>query len=189
MMKIKPEWLTAIFTGIVALTGVCALFYASSQIRQAHEEAQVQHLLTLEKEYRTEPLATYRRVCAQKRLAGEDEPNEEIELLNFFETVALLTNRGYLNDTDVWETFSWDIFSLYADDRENIEQDQKKDANEFLNLALLVSRLEVIEKSRHGADSKPSKDDLNEYWTGESKKMGVDAPLSKHSHTAKIVPK
>jgi hypothetical protein len=56
MMKIKPEWLTAIFTAAIAITGVCALFYAKGQIRRARDEAQVQHLLGLENEYKSRML-------------------------------------------------------------------------------------------------------------------------------------
>ncbi len=179
MMKVKPEWLTAIFTASIAVTGVCALLYAKGQIRQARDEAQVQHLLVLENEYRTEPMATYRKVCAQKRLAGVEEPDEEVEVLNFFETVALLANHGYLKDTDVWETFSYDILSVYADDRENIEQDRKEDPNDYSNLVLLIPRLETIDESRHGSATKPSKEDLHDYWVSESK-IGVGAPIAQH---------
>jgi hypothetical protein len=171
-MKIKAEWLTVFFTAVIAITGVWALIYASSQIRQARDEAQVQHLLTLDMEWKAEPMLTYRRVCAQKRLAGVEEPDEEVELLNFFETVALLANHGNLKDADVWETFSYDIFPLYADDREDIEQDRKVDPNDYANLLLLIPRLEAIEALRHGTASKPSKDDLHEYWETESK-IGV----------------
>ena len=156
MLNLKPEWLTATFTGVIALTGVLALNYAKGQINQARDEAQVQHLMGFEREYKSEPMATYRRVAAQRRLAGVDEPAEEAELLNFFETVALLANHGYLKDTDVWETFSYDIFALYADDRENIEQDRKDDPNEYQQLMVLIPRLEVIEQAQHGKQSKPS---------------------------------
>jgi hypothetical protein len=179
MTKIKAEWLAVFFTAIIAVTGVWALVYAEGQIRQARDEAQIQHLLVLENEYKSEPMATYRKVCAQKRLAGVDEPDEEIEILNFFETVALLANDGYLKDADVWETFSLPIFSLYADDRENIEQDRKQDPSDYSSLALLISRLERIETARHGGAAKPSKDDLRGYWESESK-IGVGAPVTRH---------
>jgi hypothetical protein len=66
----------------------------------------------------------YRQLYAQKRIGG-GEPFPEVEtLLNFFETVALLVNRSYLKDTDVWETFSLHIFPLCADARDGIEQDR-----------------------------------------------------------------
>jgi hypothetical protein len=181
MTKIKAEWLTVFFTAIIAATGVWALIYASGQIREAREEAQVQHLLTLENEYKSEPIATYRKVCAQKRLAGVDEPDEEVEILNFFETVALLANHGYLKDADVWETFSYDIFAVYADDREDIEQDRKQDANDYANLMLLIPRLEAIEESRRGTTAKPSKEDVRAYWESEAK-IGAGTPIGRHKH-------
>jgi hypothetical protein len=178
MIKVDPQWLTAVFTGIVAGAGVWALVYASGQIRQARQEAQIQHLLSLDHEYRSEPMVTYRRVCAQKRLLNMEGPDEEFQLLDFFETVALLANHGYLKDTDVWETFSLDIFSLFADARETIEQDQKDDPAEYSNLSLLVPRLEAIEGSRHGTSAKPSKEDLRKFWEGESR-VGVGTPIAR----------
>lgn len=182
MAKLKPEWLTAVFTGVVAAAGVWALVYASGQIRQAHEEAQILHLLTLDTEFRSEPMVTYRRVCAQKRLAGVKDPDEEFKLLDFFEGAALLANHGYLKDTDVWEFFGGDILSLYADERETIEQDQKNDPTEYSNLTLLNPRLEAIDEARHGTAAKPSKDDLREYWRSEAV-VGVGTPPSRHKQT------
>src|SRR5260370_41744860 len=123
--KFTAERLTAIFTAIIAVTGVAALVYAHLQLREAHEEAQIQHLLAFDQQYRQEPMISYRRAYATKRLAGIEDPPEEGRLLDFFETIGLLVNRGYLNDTDVWETFGNEIMPVYADSREIIEQDQK----------------------------------------------------------------
>ena len=171
-MKIKLEWLTAAFTGVIAVTGICALRYAEGQIRQARDEALVQHLIALDKEYNSEPLKTYRKVCAQKRLAGEEEPDEEVELVNFFETVALLANKGELKDEDVWETFSPVIFPLYADARDNIEQDRKEDHADYQNLVLLVPRLEAIDEAHNGSGTSPSKDAIHLFWESEAQ-LGV----------------
>ncbi|MGD0307359.1 MAG: hypothetical protein ABSC71_21235 [Candidatus Acidiferrales bacterium] len=165
--KLSPEWITSIFTAVLAVTGAGALWYAHEQIAEAHNEAQIQHLLSLDQQYNSEPMVTYRKACAQKRLAGEDYPEEEDRILGFFENVGLLVNRGYLNDTDVWEDFSTDIFSYYADSREMIEQDQKDDKPEFSNLVSLVQRLEVIEQAHGGTLAKPSKDDLKDFWDSE----------------------
>jgi hypothetical protein len=140
--KLSPEWITSIFTAVLAVTGAGALWYAHEQIAEAHNEAQIQHLLSLDQQYNSEPMVTY-------------------------ENVGLLVNRGYLNDTDVWEDFSTDIFSYYADSREMIEQDQKDDKPEFSNLVSLVQRLEVIEQAHGGTLAKPSKDDLKDFWDSE----------------------
>jgi hypothetical protein len=144
-MKIKAEWLTAIFTAVIAATGVWALLYASGQIRQmreetqrARDEARIQHLLLFDDVYRKEPMVTYRRSYAKQRLRGVEDPYEGYEVLDFFEGIALLTNKGYLNETDVWEMFGIDIFSVWSDERDNIEQDQKTDPASYSNLSQLV---------------------------------------------------
>lgn len=183
MARPRPEWLTALFTGIIAVTGMWALRFAKGQIREARAEAQVQHLLALDSEYRTEPTVTYRKACAQKRLAGVKEPREETQLLEFFDGVALLANRGYLRDEDVYDRFAWDIFSLYTDDQENIEQERKYDPTNYSNLMLLVPRLETIDDARHGTLAKPTKDDLRDYWN-EQLAVGVGTPPSRHEPTS-----
>jgi hypothetical protein len=125
--RFNPDWLTGVFTTIIAFISVAALIYAHLQLKEAHEESQVQHLLSLQQQYEQEPMVTYRKIYATKRLAGVEDPPERYKMLDFFEEVALLVKRGYLSDTDVWKTFSSEIFPLYADSRDTIEQDRKKD--------------------------------------------------------------
>jgi hypothetical protein len=177
----RADWWTAIFTGLLATVTAGALWYAHQQISASHEEAQVQHLLELDQRYSQEPMVTYRKLYAQKRLKG-GEPFPEVErLLDFFETVALLVNRGYLNETDVWETFSEDIFPLFADARDTIEQDRKDEPAEYSNLVPLVGRLESIEIARHGTAYKPSKDDITGYWKDEAA-IGPGTPTEHRRH-------
>jgi hypothetical protein len=165
--KLNWNLLTAIATSILAVTGFLALVLASQQLKQNSEEAQIQHLLTLSAQYEQEPMVTYRKVCARKRLSGETYPPEEDRILSFFETVALLMNRGYLKDTDVWETFSTEIFPLYADAKDSIAGMQKDDPPTYTNFISLVKRLETIEASQHGTFSKQSIDDVRRFWQDE----------------------
>ena len=72
-----------------------------AQLKDKREADQVQHLLTLVSEFDQEPMATYRRALAEKRLKGERDPIELYRVLDFFETIGLLVNRGYLNEEDV----------------------------------------------------------------------------------------
>ncbi|HEX9223252.1 MAG TPA: hypothetical protein VF860_07970 [Candidatus Acidoferrales bacterium] len=180
--KFNPDWLTGIGTAIIACTGMFALAYAHWQLSEAHEEAQVQHLLMLNHEYEQEPMVTYRRTCAVKRLAGADGFPEEGRILDFFETVGGLVDRGYLKDTDVWENFANQIFPLYADARDTIERDRKTDPAEYSNLLSLVQRLEFIEDQHHGTLAKPSKDDIKEFWKDETT-TGVGTPTGRHKHS------
>ena len=116
-----------LFSGIVAITAVGALMFARVQIKdnrqalerqleQSHKEDQIEHLLAMVHEFDQDPMATYRRDLAKKRLAGKpDDPYEIYRELDFFETVDVLVDHGYLNDKDVWDQFRWWIFNLNAD--------------------------------------------------------------------------
>lgn len=178
----SPEWWTAAFTGILAGTAIWALVYARMQLSEAHAGAQIQHLLQLDQRYSQEPMVTYRKQYADKRIKGEEAFPEVDRVLAFFETVALLVNRGYLKDTDVWETFSHDIFPLYADVRDTIEQDRKEDPTEYSNLVSLVTRLENIEAAQHGTGDKPSRDDITDFWR-DGASTGIGTPSRKRKRS------
>jgi hypothetical protein len=180
--KFTAERLTAIFTAIIAITGVAALIYAHLQLREAHEEAQIQHLLAFDQQYRQEPMISYRRTYATKRLAGIGDPPEETRLLDFFETIGLLVNHGYLRDEDVWETFGNEIMPLYADARETIEQDQKDDPAEYTNFVSLAEQVESLERVHHGGLGKPSKEQVKEFWQDETT-IGLDTPTPRHKRS------
>jgi hypothetical protein len=70
-------WLTTAFTGVMMIAAVAAFFLARNQLNQDRDEAQIERRLNLAKQYDEEPLATYRKVYAQKRLQGITNPPEE----------------------------------------------------------------------------------------------------------------
>ena len=55
---------------------IYALFFAKAQIEEMHNEAQVEHLLTLVKQYDDEPMVTYRKRLAEQRLKSVEEPDD-----------------------------------------------------------------------------------------------------------------
>jgi hypothetical protein len=164
MQILSPEFWTACFTGTLAVIALVALIVAVAQLRESHAEAQVQHLLSLEQQFKQEPLLTYRRGLGEKRLKNEEDPDELYGLLDFFETVGLLVRRGYLNESDVWNVFSYDVFVLNADARQMLEQEQRDDPTTYAEFTSLVERLERIEKENHGTTAHPSKEEIMDYW-------------------------
>ncbi len=177
---LSSERLTTFFTAIITITAVWALIYAHWTLKQAHEEAQVQHLLSFIQQFEQEPMVTYRKFYASERLREIQDPSQQYDLLNFFDTLGLLVRRGYLNESDVWECFSYWAFPLYADTRATIEQDQKDDANVYSNFITLVERLKHIEAKHHGSTDRPSKDEVREFWQGESQ-IVAGSSIRKHS--------
>jgi hypothetical protein len=166
----QPDWWTAIFSGIVALTAVCALWYAHAQIEEAHGEAQIQHLVTLVNEFDQEPMATYRKGLADKRLnTKDDDPPELYRVLDFYKTVGRLVDRGYLNEDDVSNEFGYWILHLNADSemRANVEYEQKQDPNEYAVYLRLIDRSQRIDNTHGGKLSHISKDDVMAFYHEE----------------------
>ncbi len=194
----RPDWWNAIFSGILAVTAVGALWYARDQIKEtreesevqikeARQEAEVQHLLALVNQFDQEPMATYRRALAQKRLKREDEdPMELYRLLDFFETVGLLVNRGYLDEEDVWSEFGHWILTLNADSemRANVDYEQRRDPTEYAVYLSLVGRLQRVDTAHHGTASRISKEGVMAFYREELTIVG-GTPIRTHGRSPK----
>lgn len=161
------EWATAFFTAVIAVTGCWALIYAKSQLKQAREADRVQHLLRFVELFETEPLVSNRKGMAAKRLKDVREPPELDNILNFFETIGMLVKRGYLDEHDVWSSFSYWMFNIFADARESIEQEQKEDPTFYSDFSALMKRMSNIEAAEHGLADRPSQEEIKEFWQYE----------------------
>ncbi len=63
----KPDFWTAVFTGVLALTTLIAAFVGFRQLQEFRTVSKVQHLLALEEKFTKEPMLTQRRALAAKR--------------------------------------------------------------------------------------------------------------------------
>ena len=132
-------------------------------------------------------MATYRRGLAQKRLKGtDDDPMELYRLLDFFETIGLLVNRGYLNEEDVWNEFGDWILNLAADSemRPNIEYEQKSDPNAYALYLSLVERVKRIDAAHRGTGSSVSKEDVMAFYRDELTIVG-GTPIRAHRRSSR----
>src|SRR5260370_24058705 len=184
--RFGPDFWTAVFTGLLFLTTFVALIVGYRQLKEFHAESQVQHLLALDQKFEQEPMLTYRRGLAEKRLKNEADPDELYPVLDFFETVGLLLGRGYLDESDVWNTFSYPVFIVNADARQIIEQLQREDPTTYAEFNSLVERLQRIEAQNHGTSAHPSKEEIADYWKQElsaGKKQNIYS--RRHDHREK----
>jgi hypothetical protein len=159
---------TAIATAVLALTSIVALVYAIMQLSQAKQSDKIRHLLSFVNEFEREPISGWRRTTAKKRLAGEEYPDEAQDILNFFETIGLLVRRGFLDIHDVWSSFSYWMFNVHADFRDDIEQEQREDGSYYLDFCNLVEGLRKVEAEEEGKGDRPSKDEISEFWEDEA---------------------
>jgi hypothetical protein len=177
------ETWTAIFTGVLAAVTAGALWYAHSQIKEAHEEAQVQHLMSLVAQFDDEPMATYRKTLAEDRLQNKQDPAELYRVLDFFETVGVLTDRGYLNEDDVWNEFGYWVLHLYADDevQRDVNYEMNHQANEYHGFMSLLDRMNRIEKEHGGKSFRDLSQEVNQFYKEESHIL-AGSPTLAHRH-------
>ena len=182
-----PNWAeitTAFATSFVALTGITALYFAWSQLRQAREQTKIQHLVQFEREFSSEPLITYRCELAKKRSEGKREPSELYQILDFFETVGLLVRRGYLDASDVWSTFGYTVIILFADSRELVRDLQQEDPTSYSDFRLLADTMRKIETAEGGTSEIPSAEEIQDFWREEREvKSGTSIPKGKKKPT------
>lgn len=120
-----------------------------------------------------------RKSLAEKRLKKIEDPPELDIILNFFETIALLVKRNYLDLHDVWDCFSYWMLFIYADSRESLEQEREDDPTYYADFVSLVGRLKEIEKVEGAIRSRPSEDEIIEFWNYELG-LAVGLPSAKH---------
>jgi hypothetical protein len=175
--KVVVDVVSAVALSVAAGTGVWALIYASKQLTHAREAERVKHLVEFNREFDSEPMTKWRRIVAEQRLKGVN-PDESQRLLDFFETIGLLVRRGYLDEYDVWSTFSYWMFNIYADFREDIEQMQRDDKNYYLDSCELLERLREIEHEMGSRDDRPSREEIRDFWE-EEMKVVPGSPMKK----------
>jgi hypothetical protein len=186
-VKLVTDVVGAAATSVIAITGVVALIYASKQLKQAREAEKVKHLIEFIREFDSEPMTTWRKRVAEQRQKDVEYPDDTQHLLDFFETIGLLVRRGYLEVDDVWSSFSYWMFNIYADFREDIEQMQREDDSYYSDSTDLLEHLRKIEHDENGNGDRPSREEITEFWEDEAK-IVPGSPIKKNKR-AKAKPK
>jgi hypothetical protein len=70
------------------------------------------------------------------------------------------------------------MFNIYADFREDIEQERRLDESYYEDSCELLQRLEEIEKEEGDSDDRPSREEIKDFWRDEAKAL-LGAPLRK----------
>lgn len=179
------DWTTAWATVAIAFTSIVALIYAAFQLKQSRDIERVKHLVEFSQEFEQVPMTVYRKAVADKRAKGVECFFETQNILNFLETIGLLERRGYLNAEDVWNNFGYWMFNIYADFRDDIEQEQKDDPTYYEDFCRLVERIRKIEKKKGGTDDRPSKEEIKEFWQDEAETAAIGTPLRKRKTSKK----
>ena len=85
-----------------------------------------------------------RSLAAGNNLADPDDFVEMEDILDFFETIAMLTRKRALNLYMVWHTFDYWIERYYGVAKSYIHERQKRDPGVWEDLSWLVPKLEKL---------------------------------------------
>ena len=186
----KWERINAISSLALVIVGAGALLFAYFQIKEARNEAKIQHLVEVVQEFDGPHYSDMRRRLAiaridptQKNLRPLDvtaPPDDMIDLLDFYQHIGRLVTRGYLDPDDVYSEFSDPMFLLYTDARPLIDARQKEEIavwGDFTDLIAVMKRID--EGDNAGAGDHPSTEDMFEQYNADAASPAREPLLSK----------
>ncbi len=168
------DWLAvqAVATVALVVTSGGAISYAALQLKHEREYRMMNNLEEQWKLFLSESMAATRKRLAGDRLSGETlsaldieaPPASALEMLDFYEHLALLEKRGRLDLYDVWHTFYEWLQPVYADLRQVIESSKSGYQDHYSDLRKMLEKMDKIQRQRM---AKPGGKDHWELWTDE----------------------
>jgi hypothetical protein len=146
---------------------------AESHVTHLKQESQVRSLLLYEEKFDSPAIAVERKRMAKAFLAGV--PAEQIDdfVPNFFESMAMLFHRGYLDREMLWISFGHYMPKWWAACKDYIraDRDTHHDPTLFRGFEKMVDEFykdEVAATGESRAELEPSQEDIKTFLTQES---------------------
>jgi hypothetical protein len=186
--SVNWEALTAIGTLLLAAIGALTLVFVRTQIKDFRKESRVKRIVELVEQFECDPMATYRRDLAVRRIAGGtvesldvvNPPPEMHSVMNFFEHMGYLLEGGYLSLEDVTVEFHYWILHLWADTQRLIAVEQTENPIYYEFFKKMVHQLLDYDRPGTGKLMPPNNAELLDFYAEESKlKTGSPLPRQK----------
>lgn len=158
---------TAFATCLIALTGVIALIFAWQQLGQGRDQAKIAHLVNYDRDYRSDAMLRCRERLAKDCRSGLNDPPSLGPLLDFFDTIGLLEQKGYLNTYEVWSTFGYTVLIIFGQFESLLRDWQREDKTSYTDFIELAERMRRVEKKHGGPSAYPTQEELTDYWQAE----------------------
>jgi uncharacterized membrane protein YidH (DUF202 family) len=142
-----PAWLPVSVSFVSAAVALAAFSY---QVHRARFNQSVDLLFRLENDFFGADKAKQRSLAAQNFLANSADFLEMEDILDFFETIAMLTRKKALDVYMVWHTFDYWIERYYAIARPHILKRQASEPGVWEDLAWLVPKLAQLQSKKSG---------------------------------------
>ena len=162
--------ITALATFVMALVAVVAVYV---EIRHTRFTVGTDIILRLDEKFHSEKYRKIRRNAATAFLdekLGDKRWEKGEDILNFFETVAILCRQKALDNNIVWDMFFYWMHRYYQCMEGHIKNICKNDPTMWENLISLHKHLVEIEKHRrHCSDVDVPENIMNDFLVAESK--------------------
>lgn len=145
-----------IITAWATIAGVAVAFSALwTEARRSRFRSGVEILLRFNDQFDSEKTRMLRKTAAtaikQSRTPQTNTNMKDTDdILDFFETVALLVRRKAIDEVFVWHSFYYWLHRYYLLCQNYIDDSRKKDKARWEDLCWLHPRLDKIERTRGG---------------------------------------
>jgi hypothetical protein len=145
-----PTWLP-VSVSLVSTT--IALIAFSYQVHRARFNQSVDLLFRLENDFFGANKVKQRALAAQNYLANSQDFIEMEDILDFFETIAMLTRKKALDLYMVWHTFDYWMERYYAIAQPYIKARQARDPGVWEDLDWLAPKLAKLQAKKNKGKS------------------------------------
>jgi hypothetical protein len=158
-----PAWLPL---AISASGTIIALSAFAWQVRRARFNQSIDLLFRLEADFFGPAKLAQRSIAAANYLADNTDLAEMEDILDFFETLSMLTRKGALELYMVWHTFGYWIERYYAIAKPHILARQRSEPGVWEDLDWLLPRLKKLQAKK--GNSNLAESELNRFLAEES---------------------
>jgi len=147
----STQLLLVVANWIVAIATIITLLYLRSQIKGAREVSGAEFLLRLNDRYDSKGMVKNRHDLAKVLVEGlRKEPPSAV--LDFFETVGLLTRERLLKLELVWQYFGWPTLHYWQAVKKWVEEfrQEEHDQTIYAEFEYLSGEMMKVEQRRRG---------------------------------------
>lgn len=144
------HWLPVIISCLSVTLSLIAFAY---QVRRARFTQSIDLLLRFEASFFGQEKREQRSKAAQGMLRQPPEFQEAEDILDFFETIALLQRRGALDRYMLWHTFYYWVNHYYEAAKEHIEERRRSEPTVWKDIGPFVASLRNLQRKEAGLAS------------------------------------
>lgn len=169
------DW-SAVAALAATMTAAASLFVAVAVLREVRDDNHWQRITValdtlwrFDGEWSSDDMSQSRSAAASALLEGH--PSSEVgDVLDFFDEIAFLIDRGALDEETVWYRFYWPMSNYWFASQDYVHQVQQEHAGSWEHLERVMPRLAALEAKHRkdvSSDGVPSKRQMKDFLNSE----------------------